>query len=50
MVTWIMVHDLIENEVFSIKMKGKNFTLNLLKFDNSEVEYDEIKNSDSKRI
>ena len=49
--TKIMANDLIENKLFSIKIKRKSFTMNWLDFDNSKVEHDdEIKNSDHEKI
>ncbi|XP_071900906.1 uncharacterized protein [Coffea arabica] len=34
-----VIHDPVGNELFSVKMRGKNFTLNLLEIDNSKVQY-----------
>ena len=48
--TRIMAYDLIENKLFSIKMKRKNFTMNWSDFDNSEVKHDDIMNSDPEKI
>ena len=49
--TRIMADDLIENKLFSIKIKRRSFTMNWSDFDNSKVEHDdEIKNSDPEKI
>ena len=45
-----MTYNLIENKLFSIKMKRKSFTMNWLDFYNSKVKHDEIKNSNTNKI
>ena len=46
----IMTCDLIKNKLFSIKMKRESFTTNWSDFDNSKVEHDEIKNSNTDKF
>ena len=54
-----MAYNLIENKLFSIKMKRKSFTIKMKKksftmnwsdFDNSKMKHDEIKNSNTDKI
>ena len=45
-----VIYDLVENELFLINIKERNFTLNWLDFDNSKVEYVEIENLDLEKF
>ncbi|XP_071926089.1 uncharacterized protein [Coffea arabica] len=45
-----VIHDPAGNELFSVKMRGKNFALNLSEIDNSKVQYYEPKNLDDAKI